>query len=260
MRNPTICLFTFILLSFFATTKGTFADHLFHSNHQQHSIAQHDNSLSKKQVHDLILTGFVLDNTCNTSLSDVRVQLTDLATKKVKCYLTKNDGAYYFILETNKEYLLTANMEVIEERRISTMGKHDEVLNSLLIVKNHKCGNTFRPLPFPPQPPKEDKCWKNPSSKISKLTYRIQIGIFKQQLSRQADFIRNAGFKIVEEQAPNGFYRYLTEDFYSLENTKKKLEILKEKGYNKAYIVSYFEGKRTTLSPEKAKERYEKRR
>ena len=93
---------------------------------------------------------------------------------------------------------------------------------------------------------------------MPKLSYRIQIGMFKQRKSEQSSYLREVGFKIVEEQAPNGFYRYLTEDFYSLEGTKDKVDILKVKGYDKAYIVPYFEGKRTKLSPEQAKEKYGK--
>ena len=99
---------------------------------------------------------------------------------------------------------------------------------------------------------------KSGNNDTPKLSYRIQIGAFKQARSEQTDFRRNSGYKIVEERMPNNFYRYLTEDFYNLENTQLKLNTLIKKGYDKAFIVPYYDNNRLNMSPEQAKEKYGK--
>ena len=253
MKN--ILIYTsFILYSLFAAANISAANNsIFFEHYSNTYITEFNNN----NDYDLMLTGVVLCESTGARLADITVTLEDLLTKETRTYQTRDDGTYYFILERDKRYFLSCNPTPTDEKggkTISTIDKYDEVLNSLLLVS--ACGDDKFEIE------EESPLLGNEGDKtingMPKLSYRIQIGMFKQRKSEQSSYLREVGFKIVEEQAPNGFYRYLTEDFYSLEGTKDKVDILKVKGYDKAYIVPYFEGKRTKLSPEQAKEKYGK--
>ena len=253
MKN--ILIYTsFILYSLFAAANISAANNsIFFEHYSNTYITEFNNN----NDYDLMLTGVVLCESTGARLADITVTLEDLLTKETRKYQTRDDGTYYFILERDKRYFLSCNPTPTDEKggkTISTIDKYDEVLNSLLQVS--ACGDEGFGVDESKMLADETTDNNAKTNGMPKLSYRIQIGVFKQRRSEQSDFIRNTGFKIVEEQAPNGFYRYLTEDFYSLEGTKDKVNALKVKGYDKAYIVPYFEGKRTKLSPEQAKEKH----
>lgn len=255
MKN--IFIYTsFILSSFFTTASMSVANNTVllekHSNTDTYISPPTNND------YNLVLTGVVLCMTNGLGLEGALVELTDLLNKTTQSYLTGLDGTYYFILESDREYQLaykaTDAFDNVE-KRISTVGRSDEVLKTIFQVD--ECGIAkFRQNPSDVFG--DENKDKNSSNSTSSLSYKIQIGAFKQPRSEQTDFRRKSGYKIVEERMPNNFYRYLTEDFYNLENTQNKLNTLKNKGYDKAFIVPYHNGVRLNISPEQAIEKYGK--
>ena len=252
MKNILIYI-SFILYSFFATANASMAvNNIFLENNlDTYTTASSNND------YNLVLTGVVMCMTNGLGLEGADIQLTDLLSKTTQHYQTGLDGTYYFILESDREYKLTyiAHDSVNNiEKKISTVGRNDEVLKTIFQV--NECGPTKFFEPRSPEFSNENE--KSGNNDTPKLSYRIQIGAFKQARSEQTDFRRNSGYKIVEERMPNNFYRYLTEDFYNLENTQLKLNTLIKKGYDKAFIVPYYDNNRLNMSPEQAKEKYGK--
>jgi len=209
--------------------------------------------------YNLMVTGIVLCTDTQQPIENATVQLEDLLTKQVRTYNTNLDGAYFFILESDKSYQLSyvgSDQDDNVYKKISTVGKSDEILKTILQVSG--CGDINNDSPFKVE---EQTVTSDPnigSSDMPKLTYKIQIGVFRQQLSNNSSFVRGAKYKITNERLPNGYIRYLTEDFYDLAKTYEKVDDLKQRGYDKSFIVPYYQGKRLPISPEKAKEQYNK--
>jgi hypothetical protein len=77
------------------------------------------------------------------------------------------------------------------------------------------------------------------------LVFRVQIGAFKSQLANDA-------FKGLSplngETVGNGYIRYTAGNFVKFENASAVKNDLRNLGYNDAFVVAYFNGKRVTLA------------
>ena len=234
----------FMLLSIFIPIST------FHATNIDIPKHQHTTSTS----YNLILIGIVICKNSGKPAANVEVLLTDLIRKEKRIYATNDDGSFRFTLDNDTHYFLTYIGNNDSGKVISTAGRYNEVLHTLLLTDD--CVKTQFYI-ITKEIPKDDKRWKSSSNEIPKLTYRIQIGTSETALSMFDSFRKNTHYKTTKEKTPTGHYRYLTEDFYNLENTKKKLARLKENGYDKAFIIPYFKGKRLNMKAEEAKEKYD---
>ncbi len=77
------------------------------------------------------------------------------------------------------------------------------------------------------------------------LVFRVQIGAFKNQLANDA-------FKGLSplngETVGNGYIRYTAGNFVKFENASAVKNDLRNLGYNDAFVVAYFNGKRVTVA------------
>ncbi|MBA2611629.1 MAG: PD40 domain-containing protein [Bacteroidetes bacterium] len=77
------------------------------------------------------------------------------------------------------------------------------------------------------------------------LVFRVQIGAFKSQLANDA-------FKGLSplngETVGNGYIRYTAGNFVKFENASAVKNDLRNLGYNDAFVVAYFNGKRVTVA------------
>ncbi|MBL7921896.1 MAG: PD40 domain-containing protein [Bacteroidia bacterium] len=77
------------------------------------------------------------------------------------------------------------------------------------------------------------------------LVFRVQIGAFKNQLANDA-------FKGLSplngETVGNGYIRYTAGNFVKFENASAVKNDLRNLGYNDAFVVAYFNGKRITVA------------
>ncbi|MDP1800288.1 MAG: hypothetical protein Q8L81_02970 [Bacteroidota bacterium] len=77
------------------------------------------------------------------------------------------------------------------------------------------------------------------------LVFRVQIGAFKNQLANDA-------FKGLSplngETVGNGYIRYTAGNFVKFENASAVKNDLRNLGYNDAFVVAYFNGKRVTIA------------
>ncbi len=77
------------------------------------------------------------------------------------------------------------------------------------------------------------------------LVFRVQIGAFKNQLANDAF----QGLSPLNgETVGNGYIRYTAGNFVKFENASAVKNDLRNLGYNDAFVVAYFNGKRVTLA------------
>ncbi|MBS1651024.1 MAG: SPOR domain-containing protein, partial [Bacteroidetes bacterium] len=77
------------------------------------------------------------------------------------------------------------------------------------------------------------------------LIFRVQVGAFKTQLPNNAF----GGLNPVNgETTANGYIRYTAGNFNRYENANAVKNDLRKLGYNDAFVVAYYNGKRITLS------------
>ena len=77
------------------------------------------------------------------------------------------------------------------------------------------------------------------------IVYRVQLGAYKNKLS--PGMFKNAG-KIVELRTPDGYYKYVTIGYKSIEDAAKHRANLLLEGYPDAFISAYKDGKRISLA------------
>ena len=77
------------------------------------------------------------------------------------------------------------------------------------------------------------------------LVFKVQIGAFKNALP-------NTTFKglspVIAQSTPNGYIRYMAGNFEKYESANAVKNDLKNLGYNDAFVVAYFNGKRINLN------------
>lgn len=236
------------------------------------------------QTTSLVLIGIVLDETTKKPLSGALVELIDENSKAQQTFTTKQDGNFYFKLTPNTQYRLTklttqGNVEDI--KRISTMGKNDtEILHTILEGNIKSKPNTSLGMnpndtdldhlssPHPvggkkltywqvddSKPHKNSTEYENPND--DDLTFRIQIGAFKNPKSSSDPYLMQLAGEWKTERTANGFIRYMVgEDYADHYRAHSKLSELRRKGYRDAYIAAYLNGYRLEMPVEKVLETY----
>ncbi|OWY19528.1 SPOR domain-containing protein [Sphingobacteriales bacterium UPWRP_1] len=207
----------------------------------------------------LILIGIVVDRKAMQPMEGVRVELSEIKNSATaQTFLTKQDGNFYFKLESDKEYALTAfgkagNKE--DYKIISTVNKgNSDILRAILQVEPATAA------PAPAIANFEVKEAPKTASANYSLSFKVQFGAFKQTaISSKSAFYTKARemFTIETENTANGFVRYLAGNFADLSKAKEAEQQLKEKGYSRTFIVPYSKGQRlSNLSPEDAVKLY----
>ncbi|OWY22297.1 SPOR domain-containing protein [Sphingobacteriales bacterium UPWRP_1] len=203
----------------------------------------------------LILIGIVVDRKGMQPMEGVRVELSEIKNPAAaQTFLTKQDGNFYFKLESDKEYALSAfgkNGNKEDYKAISTVNKSSsDILRAILQVE---------PTPTPAIASFEVKEAPKTASANYSLLFKVQFGAFKQAISSKSAFYTKAGemFTIETENGTNGYVRYLVGNFADLSKAKEAKKQLEDKGYSRVFIVPYYKGQRiSNLSPEDAQKKY----
>lgn len=77
----------------------------------------------------------------------------------------------------------------------------------------------------------------------NKPTFKIQLYASRTVAKKNSKIYRDFNNVSVEE-ANNGVYRYLVNEYFDLDKAKRDLAVFEKKGYKGAYIVAYVEGVR----------------
>lgn len=193
----------------------------------------------------LVLIGIVLDEIYNQPVANADVSLKDTGTGIIRSFTTQEDGHFYFKLESDKTYVLSAydiygNIEAT--KMVKTINKNDpEILPAMLMIA-----------------PRNDEEMKEPtlsnfiieesrpiaSPNYTKVDYKIQIGAFRQEISTRSPFYTKVDRPIELEYASNGFIRYMVTGFSTLFDAKSYKKRLQQRGYGKTFIVPYVNGSR----------------
>jgi hypothetical protein len=102
-----------------------------------------------------------------------------------------------------------------------------------------------KPQPKPVQPAPETMP-RNESTEQVQITYKVQIGAFKD-LSEQDKI---AQFTEVEMEVYGEYKRFLSGDFNSFNEANKHKAFIQSKGYPNAFVVAYKDGERVTAPGE----------
>ncbi len=81
---------------------------------------------------------------------------------------------------------------------------------------------------------------------VGKLDYRIQFYTSPMQLALSSPRFKN--LPTLSYYLHNGMYKYTSGHFSSLDQALKHQKLVRQKGFADAFIVSFFEGERITLS------------
>lgn len=216
-------------------------------------------NLAQNDGVSLVLIGLVCKKD-GMPLENVKVQLLDKVTNQTQSFYSKEDGQFYFQLESDKQYdLFCVNAEgkMDDVKTISTVNKKDpEILRAVLeLTEDNAPGN--QTLVYNIERPAEYASSIDESGMDDKkLIFKIQIGAFRHKLSENASFIQGFQKNLTTENAPNGFTRYLVGTFEDIREAENFEKVLHYKGYDKAYIVTYEGGQRLSLSLEDVIRKY----
>ncbi|OWY19840.1 hypothetical protein C7N43_29885 [Sphingobacteriales bacterium UPWRP_1] len=214
-----------------------------------------------------ILIGHVVDFATNRPLSGMRVELKDLMSNDVYKANADDKGLFQFNLEPEKHYevyVINNNGQPEENKFIGTGNtKSGEYLQVLLTPKSKTTGNQKNPAdtigiygneepPLPPptgsigEPPTIDPLIELPVNiDDASYTFRVQFGSFKNEPNQHSRFTTNMPPNSTTEPGPNGFTRYVSRSFNTLEEVEKYRYELISKGYTKkSFIVLYINGVR----------------
>ncbi len=86
---------------------------------------------------------------------------------------------------------------------------------------------------------------KNPVVAAGTVIYRVQLGAYKHPLSPSV--FRNIG-KVIELKTGDGYYKYVTDAYKSLNDAAHRRADLVLEGYPDAFISAYKDGKRISLT------------
>lgn len=204
----------------------------------------------------LILIGIVVDKNNMQPVEGINVELAERNGSNKQLFVTKQDGNFYFKLEADNEYTLTAiNKSGKNEtsKTISTVGKNnDNILRAVLQVE---AGAMQAPVIT------QFDYNEGPKTALAtySLTFKIQFGAFKKSLNTQSAYYTGVGknFEVVTENGSTGFIRYMAGNFTDYNKAKDAEKQLRDKGYARTFIVPYYNGKRiNNMSPEDAIKKY----
>lgn len=165
----------------------------------------------KRQDRGVRQAGFVV--LYKTSMPSILIELG---------FLTNADEERFLKSESGQDYMASAIYRAIKE--------YTDGMEKL--YQEHKA-----------QLQEEDKLRKDVSSQ-QKPVYKIQLYASKSVADKSAKVYKD--FKNVNiEEATNGIYRYLVNEYFDLEQAKKDLKEFETIGYKGAYIVAYINGERS---------------
>lgn len=143
-----------------------------------------------------------------TTMPSILIELGFVSNAKEAAFLKSTDG---------QDYLASAIYRAVKDYKI-------QVDN--LWIENQKSNNTST----------------NKEEKI----FRIQVYASKK-LAKKGDKVYNDFDEVLVEQASNGVYRYVVNEYNSYEAASADLLPVTKKGYKGAYIVAYVDGKRVQV-------------
>ncbi|HRI28200.1 MAG TPA: SPOR domain-containing protein, partial [Chitinophagales bacterium] len=238
-----------------------------------------ENNFTDPELITIVLIGAVVNTNTLQPVGGVEVELLRTDDNQRQLFVTKKDGNFYFKLEPNKKYKLTSvNSKNAENpKEINTDNKkQSEILRAVLkVIPNTTVAvaqatettpiRSYEVIPSPntakPVSPSAEPADVKPETVKQILTFKIQLGVFRNPLSTKSPFYTKAKdlFGNVDtEITANGFTRYMVGNFSDTKKAREKEKQLRELGYEKAFIVSYLNKSRLSpsISPEEALKKY----
>lgn len=212
----------------------------------------------------LVLIGVVYQRGTTIPLSSATVQLEDKSDKSKLTYRTTADGTFYFRLEPDKQYQLYAlnSKNMIEDTKVvKTINKKEpEIFRAILEVDADNAAVApmlVQKAMESTKSPQTASAIDMPNSKSGGgLSFKVQLGAFKEVLPAKSPFLTNTKEKISTENTGNGYIRYMAGEFASLKEATEYMNQLKAKNYDKVFIVPYYKGERKKETPEEAVKKY----
>lgn len=210
----------------------------------------------------LVLIGVVYERGTTSPVSSITVQLEDRMTKTKRSFRTTSDGTFYFKLEVDKQYQLYAinSKNGVEDTKIinTTNKKEPQILRAMLEVSSKPTAPLIveqKPMEVVKSPQTASAVVASPSINTN-LMFKVQLGAFKELLPNKSPFLLKVKEKVNVENAANGYVRYMAGEFSSLKEANEYMQEMKNKGYDKVFVVPYYKGERKKETPEKAAEIY----
>ncbi|MBK9460320.1 MAG: hypothetical protein IPN94_13020 [Sphingobacteriales bacterium] len=214
----------------------------------------------------LVLIGVVYEKGTTSPVSGTTVQLEDTKSKIKRLFRTTSDGTFYFKLEVDKQYQLYAinSRNGVEDTKIinTTNKKEPQILRAMLEVSREVSSKPVAPLIVEQKPMEVVKSPQTASAVVANpsvntnLIFKVQLGAFKELLPNKSPFLLKVKEKVNVENAANGYVRYMAGEFNSLKEANEYMQVMKNKGYDKVFVVPYYKGERKKETPEKAAEMY----
>lgn len=208
------------------------------------------------QTVNLVLIGIVVDKKTLLPVEGIRVEVEENNSGSRQWFNTKQDGNFYFKLESDKEYKLSAinkNGEREDNKIISTDNKRkSEILRAVLQI-------TVPEVKSDPVVAEYKIEKSNPTSTANhNIVFKIQLGAFRQPMSTKSPFYTNVSddFKFEIENTTSGYIRYMVGSFKDIAKAKEEETKFHKKGYNKAFIVPYVNNQRQSISVEEVLKKY----
>lgn len=202
----------------------------------------------------LVLIGVVYEKGTTSPVSGTTVQLEDTKSKIKRLFRTTSDGTFYFKLEVDKQYQLYAinSRNGVEDTKIinTTNKKEPQILRAMLEVSREVSSKPVAPLIVEQKPMEVVKSPQTASAVVANpsvntnLIFKVQLGAFKELLPNKSPFLLKVKEKVNIENAANGYVRYMAGEFNSLKEANEYMQSMKNKGYDKVFVVPYYKGER----------------
>jgi len=261
MKNYLIALSVVILLLNGFATKTIKANPMIGVDEPE-SIVDVDLETSNQTISNiaqkinLVLIGIVVDKKTLLPVEGIRVEIMESNSNSNQWFITKQDGNFYFKLESDKEYSLSAinkNGRREDNKVISTDNKRkSEIMRSVIQI-------TVPEVKIEPVIADFKIEKSNPTASANyNLVFKIQLGAFRQPISTKSTFYSNVAkdFTIETENTASGYIRYLVGNYTDISKAREVESTLQQKGYTKALIVPYLNNQRHNIPVEDAWQKY----
>lgn len=250
-----------------------------------------------KEDSRLVVVGIALDKYNKQPLKNARIQLNDLTNHQQREVITQADGNFVFFLQQGSQYniAILEDNNVRDYKYVSTINPGNTLVFHAILEGN---GNSSQPAAQPsklpdPMPAKRqdelafmydgrDGHLNNanyaptvanssspansditrpvlPTNSRNQLTFKVQIGSFRQALSPKSRFFGAASTRNIEnEVSGSGLYRYLTGNYVSFSEAQTACRSLQKSGYRTAFVVGYLENNRLEMDIQQVLSTYAK--
>jgi N-acetylmuramoyl-L-alanine amidase len=147
-------------------------------------------------------------------------------------FLTNKEEEKYLMQETNQITVANAIFEAfssykkeVDKRFTPTVNNTNNTTINETVIKN------------------------NESVEENSLVYRVQVVSSSKRIPLQAKNFN--GFDVLFEYEANGLYKYAVGASKNMEEIAKTQSLAKEKGYNDAFVVAFYNNKRISMSEAK---------